>query len=175
MNDEEVARLVRARARAWQGGRGSAEQSRWAQTVTRRRRWAWLPAITALVSAALFSAAAAVYARGPAPVRQVLAPVGERVPLPWHSDSREDHPATHLEGVQAAPSAVQPASKALGSSVSPAVASPRQVEHDKTGSDSSHATRSPEDHGGDSSGRTAGSPTHKTEASPSPEADPEHP
>jgi hypothetical protein len=173
MNDEEVARLVRARARAWQGGRGSAKQSRWAQTVTRRRRWAWLPAVTALVSAGLLTAAAAVYARGPAPVRQVLAPVGERVPLPWHSDSREDHLGTHLQKVQSVSSPGQPASKPVGSSIAP-VASPRQVEQEKPSSNRPDASRSPDDRGGDSSGRSSVAPTHKSDPSPSPEADPEH-
>jgi hypothetical protein len=173
MNDEEIARLIRARARAWQGGRGSAKQSRWAQTVTRRRRWAWLPAVTALVTASLLTAAAAVYARGPAPVRQVLAPVGDRVTLPWHSDSREERLGTNLQKIQAEPSSGQPSSKPSASSVAPAAASPRQVEHEKRSSNRPDASRSPEDRGGDSSGRSSSAPAYRS--SPSPEPEPEHP
>jgi hypothetical protein len=174
MNEEEVARLVRARARAWRGGHGSAKQSRWAQAPRRRRRWAWLPAVTALVSASLFTAAAAAYARGPAPVRQVLAPVGDRVSLPWHSDSREDHTGTQVvEKVQTDSSPGQPTSKPVGSSGGPAVVAPRHLEDDRAGS-GPQASPTSDDRGGESSGRLSGAPAHRSSPTPSPEPDSEH-
>jgi hypothetical protein len=92
VDEEEVARLLRARARAWRGARGRAHQGRWA-AVAARRRWKWLPAATALVATALFSAGAAGYASGPAPVREALAPVGDRVTHSWRGDAPGRHPS----------------------------------------------------------------------------------
>ena len=119
MDEEEVTRLLRTRARAWRGARGSAEQSRWAQPgAARRGRWAWLPAITALVCVALFSAAAAAYAGGPAPVRRVLAPVGDRVPLPWHAERAEDRPNLPADKLGSEPS---PGAKTSPGSTAPSI------------------------------------------------------
>jgi hypothetical protein len=119
MDEEEVTRLLRTRARAWRGARASAEQSRWAQPgAARRGRWAWLPAMTALVCVALFSAAAAAYAGGPAPVRRVLAPVGDRVPLPWRAERSEDRPNLPADKLGSEPA---PGTKASHGSTAPSI------------------------------------------------------
>jgi hypothetical protein len=92
VEEEEVARLLRARARAWRGSRGRAEEGRWAR-VAAGRRWRWLPAATALGAAALLSVGAAAYASGPAPVREALAPVGDRVTHSWRGEGAGSRPA----------------------------------------------------------------------------------
>jgi hypothetical protein len=166
MDEEEVARRLRTRARAWRGALGSAEQSRWAQQgESRRRRWAWLPAITALVCVALFSAAAAAYAGGPAPVRRVLAPVGDRVTRPWHATPAEDRPNVQTDklpseptpGPKTSPGATSP------SSVEPSESAPRAVPSSGTPAEPGASASSPK------SKEDSGSrPDDKRHASPQP-------
>jgi hypothetical protein len=91
MDEQEVARLLRARAQAWRGARGRVEESAWArQAPPRHHRWRWLPAATAVGAGALLATGAVAYGAGPAPVRAVLAPVGDRVSHPWHAEPQEN-------------------------------------------------------------------------------------
>jgi hypothetical protein len=131
VDDEEVGRLVRARARAWRGTRGRAQESRWI-AEPRSRRGRWLPAATALAVVLVLSVGAAAYASGPAPVRGVLAPVGDRVTHPWQGEPAGGRPTASPETREQLipPSSISVSSEsahgplALPSAVAPSHAAP---------------------------------------------------
>ncbi|MBJ7612059.1 MAG: hypothetical protein JF924_07010 [Candidatus Dormibacteraeota bacterium] len=161
VDEEEIGRLVRARARAWRGTRGRAQQSCWAAVPGGRRRGRWLPAATALAAALVLSVGAAASASGPAPVRGVLAPVGDRVTHPWQGESPVRRPVASPEtrgqlipassisvssesshGPRALPTAAQPSHPASSSK-------PKQDERSRAQEEQPKPTSSPSPHGDD--------------------------
>jgi hypothetical protein len=160
VDEEEIGRLVRARARSWHGTRSRAQQGRWAAEPG-SRRGRWLPVATALAAVLVLSVGAAAYASGPAPVRGVLAPVGDRVTHPWQGESPGRQPAASpvtrdqlippssisvssesTHGPRALPTAVQPSHPASSSK-------PKQDDHGRAEEDQRKPTSSPTPHGDD--------------------------